>query len=146
MQPFLGATVITTSALTWFACSRTTLKQGRHGLFVTLVITVVFSIKTIVVYRQFFNNKATRSEAYLGNHGQPEEKPDCTYNSSENFLTVATSQVLRIPIHNCGHNTFDTYKLNSQRNQKSVVTQFKEKNGNKLWKLTLSYRLNCQCS
>ena len=74
---------------------------------------------------------------YLSDHSQPKEEPDHTDKSGKHFFAVAAPQVVRIQIHNGGHNTLDTYKLNVWRNKKkSVIADSRRKVWEKIIKET----------
>ena len=75
---------------------------------------------------------------YLSDHSQPKEEPDHTDKSGKHFFAVAAPQVVRIQIHNGGHNTLDTYKLNVWRNRKkSVIADSRRKVWEKIIKETV---------
>ena len=75
---------------------------------------------------------------YLSDHSQPKEEPDHTDKSGKHFFAVAAPQVVRIQIHNGGHNTLDTYKLNLWRNKKkSVIADSRRKVWEKIRKETV---------
>ena len=75
---------------------------------------------------------------YLSDHSQPKEEPDHTDKSGKHFFAVAAPQVVRIQIHNGGHNTLDTYKLNVWRNKKkSVIADSRRKVWEKIIKETV---------
>ena len=75
---------------------------------------------------------------YLSDHSQPKEEPDHTDKSGKHFFAVAAPQVVRIQIHNGGHNTLDTYKLNVWRNKKkSVIAESRRKVWEKIIKETV---------
>ena len=79
---------------------------------------------TLTVYANFqpLSNHECQY-TYLSDHSQPKEEPDHTDKSGKHFFAVAAPQVVRIQIHNGGHNTLDTYKLNVWRNKKNQWLQ-----------------------